>query len=300
MSQALQNSDLAIIFSLLNLGFFGGFSHCTAMCGPLVLSQVSYRLENTELKEFYGLKKLARLSLVSYHLGRITTYSLIGWTCFLLRKNLDDFLGFRLLAISFLLISCLIFTKNFWTQNKIWLKKYLGNALKKLILIPSFLISFCKKNRKKFPSKNPVNKIFGLKIRSKIRQKIFFGIFFGSKTKFRIFYDRFFAYFSYSIIKKLSKNDSWINGYFLGIILGFIPCGMLYGAFLLACSASNAFFAISGMVLFGLATFPALFCVSLFGRSLNLLPEFRFIAAFVQILTIFFLLKLSFTLILKG
>jgi sulfite exporter TauE/SafE len=49
--------DLIIIISLVNLGFFGGFTHCSGMCGPLVLTQVTNRLEKIPLNQFYGLKK---------------------------------------------------------------------------------------------------------------------------------------------------------------------------------------------------------------------------------------------------
>ena len=33
-------------------------------------------------------------------------------------------------------------------------------------------------------------------------------------------------------LKPLFKNPKGLNGSFLGIVLGFIPCGLLYGAFL--------------------------------------------------------------------
>ena len=65
-------------------------------------------------------------------------------------------------------------------------------------------------------------------------------------------------------------NSSYgLNGYILGIILGFIPCGLLYGAFLLASTIHNPTFAIIGMFCFGLSTFPALFLVGLSGHFLK-------------------------------
>ena len=66
------------------------------------------------------------------------------------------------------------------------------------------------------------------------------------------------AFFS----KKISfffQNPQGIRGYFLGVILGFIPCGLLYGAFAISAAILNPFFAAIGMIFFGISTFPALF-----------------------------------------
>ncbi|MBU6339393.1 MAG: sulfite exporter TauE/SafE family protein [Rickettsiales bacterium] len=62
-----------------------------------------------------------------------------------------------------------------------------------------------------------------------------------------------------SLLSNLFKNPEKFNGFFLGVILGFIPCGLLYSAFLLAMTISSPFIAGIGMFAFGIATFPALF-----------------------------------------
>jgi sulfite exporter TauE/SafE len=56
-----------------------------------------------------------------------------------------------------------------------------------------------------------------------------------------------------------------INGYIAGVLLGFLPCGLLYSALLIAGSATPGV-AAAGMALFGLGTVPALFAVS-YGTS---------------------------------
>lgn len=66
-------------------------------------------------------------------------------------------------------------------------------------------------------------------------------------------------------IKNLMQNPVGLKGYALGLLLGFIPCGMLYGALNAAAATSSPF---SGMVLmaaFALGTIPALLMVAFMG-----------------------------------
>jgi hypothetical protein len=58
------------------------------------------------------------------------------------------------------------------------------------------------------------------------------------------------------------SNPLGLNGYIAGVLLGFLPCGLLYSALLIA-SAADPATAGAGMLLFGLGTVPALFMVSL-------------------------------------
>ncbi len=191
----MQFHNATIILSLINLGFFGGFTHCSGMCGPFVLTQVSSRLQNTPLAQFSTFAKIRSLALIPYHLGRITTYTFIGFFCALITKNLKDFNNFNQVSGFLLIIASFIFIKN----------------------------------------------IFDFKLPLKLRKLSFLAI----KTPL--------------ILKKLFTNPQGFNGYLLGIILGFIPCGLLYGAFFLSASFASPVLAAFAMFLFGLMTFPALF-----------------------------------------
>ncbi len=62
-----------------------------------------------------------------------------------------------------------------------------------------------------------------------------------------------------SLISNLFKSPTGFKGFLLGVILGFIPCGMIYAAIALILSLQNPALSMLGMFLFGLATFPALF-----------------------------------------
>jgi sulfite exporter TauE/SafE len=86
---ALLNSGLAVcstriaegggvIGSLFLTGLVGSLSHCAGMCGPFVLSQVAARLEAVPAARMHEWRRLAGAALVPYHLGRATTYGLLG------------------------------------------------------------------------------------------------------------------------------------------------------------------------------------------------------------------------------
>jgi sulfite exporter TauE/SafE len=64
-------AELAI--ALFLTGLAGGFAHCSAMCSPFVLAQLPVGSD--------GAPRLARLAsgaLLPYHLGRLTTYTMLG------------------------------------------------------------------------------------------------------------------------------------------------------------------------------------------------------------------------------
>ncbi len=204
--QKMQIHNFTIIFSLASLGFFGGFTHCSGMCGPFVLTQVSNRLQNIPLNKFSNFEKLRNLALMPYHLGRITTYAFIGFFCSLIATNIKNLDQFNHLAGLMLLIAATIFLRNFYQS---FYPKFLSknlSQLKKFSFLPNL---------------------------PKIKTPLF--------------------------LKNLFNNPRGLNGYFLGIILGFIPCGLLYGAFALAAAINNPIFAALAMFIFGITTFPALF-----------------------------------------
>lgn len=240
--------DLPLIISLISLGFFGGFSHCIGMCGPFVLTQVNNRLQQTSLENFSEFKKLRNLALLPYHLGRITSYSIIGFFCSFLTQNLQNFIGFKIFSAFFLIIAAIIFLNLFLEKN----------ILTSLKLTPK------------------IKGKIGGKIKLPFKSKIL-----KSLTSF--FSDK---------ISVLFLNPHGLKGYFLGIILGFIPCGLLYAAFLIAGSIENPIFAAIGIMFFGISTFPSLFLTACGGKILAKMPEFKLIAKTVillNIITLFFM-----------
>ena len=102
-----------------------------------------------------------------------------------------------------------------------------------------------------------------------------------------------------SLLSLLFKNPKGLNGYVLGVILGFIPCGLLYGAFVLAASISSPFWAGMGMFLFGISTIPALFSTAcgsfIFLRILK--TEFKIISKAVILINCLTLFIMAISLI---
>lgn len=66
-------------------------------------------------------------------------------------------------------------------------------------------------------------------------------------------------------IGPLFHNPTGYKGWLLGIVLGFLPCGMVYAALALAASTKGFLYGAGIMAVFGLATIPALLFVGLLG-----------------------------------
>jgi len=259
-----KSEDLIILLSLASMGFFGGFSHCLTMCGPFVITQVSQQLSTSSIQDYYGLKKITKIALLPYHLGRITTYAVIGLVGAWLRTNLDHQIGFELFSAILILLACLYFINLFLTTNIQNFKK-IGNFL-------------AKQNRKKSTLLKPTFRFHNL-------------LNFSTPKLIKKYYQSISKKINHKI-NFLLNNSKGINGYILGIILGFLPCGMLYGAFALASNLSHYLLAFLGMIIFGFATFWALFAVGLFAKLSFKLPEFKIIANIVIIINILMLFKM--------
>ncbi len=95
------------------------------------------------------------------------------------------------------------------------------------------------------------------------------------------------------LIVILFKNPKGLKGFFLGIILGFIPCGMLYGAIALSLNLHDPMLSMLGMLIFGLATFPALFASGFGGYFFIKRLNFMLISKAVMLINIILLLLLA-------
>jgi len=243
-------NDYTLIFSLISLGFFGGFTHCVGMCGPFVLTQVGNRLKKTSLQNFTTFQRLKNLALLPYHLGRITTYSIIGFFCSFLTSNIQDFISFKIFSALFLFGASIIFL-NLFLNNKL-ISSIIFKKIRKKIILP---------------------------FKSKILENA--PHFLAKKTSI------------------LFQNPQGFKGYILGVVLGFIPCGLLYAAFLVAAAIANPFLAAIGMLFFGISTFPSLFLTALGGNVFTKIPEFKFIAKALILLNAIMLFLMAIKLIFK-
>jgi sulfite exporter TauE/SafE len=93
-----------------------------------------------------------------------------------------------------------------------------------------------------------------------------------------------------TIISKVKFNSPFI----MGLILGFLPCGLLYGALIGVTSLSNVYKSALSMALFGIGTTFSMLLVSIFG---NIILKVRFL---FRILSFLIMLTLGIFFIISG
>lgn len=201
MGNCLQGMSLShgLVFSLFGAGLISGFTHCVAMCGPFVISQSR------------GLEKVSGAALWPYHLGRLTTYTLMALLLFSVLNIVFLFMPIRSFIVApILLTAALVFLVN------------------------------------AFPD---------------LRRYFSWVSFFQMSLPYR---------FVENIFGKLSQDPTVVKRFMMGIVLGFMPCGMVTSALMASATAPNAVDASFAMMAFGVGTVPALMLTALTGRALEL------------------------------
>lgn len=199
-----------LLVSLFMTGLVGGLAHCSAMCGPFVLSQVGARLEGVPASRMREWHRLAGAALLPYQMGRLTTYSLLGVAGASLAGSLGSLTGLRWISALLLGLAALFFV---------------GYAIPRVkALLP--------------------------------------GQGAGGGGGGEGWWSRHVG----RIAKPLFAAPTGGRGYALGLLLGFIPCGLLYGALAAAASTGDPVAGGFGMAVFALGTMPTLFGVGLAGH----------------------------------
>lgn len=194
----VQLHDYGLVASLFLGGLVGGLSHCTIMCAPFVLS-----LQQKQIG------KLSSVLLLPYHLGRMTTYVMLGICAQLFLSYAFPVSAVRIwLSSGFLFLAALLF----WAQALPVLGNYMPFLMR--IRIPA---------------------------------------------PFR---------WMQQTISALMNKEGIFPLYLVGILLGFIPCGLILGALLAASTASSWTQAALGMAAFAAGTAPSLIAVAIFGKTL--------------------------------
>ncbi len=198
--------DAGLLLALLTAGLVGGVTHCAGMCGPFVLAQVTARLEQVPVARMSELHRLTGAAVLPYHLGRATTYALLGAVAALVAGHVGALPGLRWVSVALLAFAALFF---------------LGYAVKGLSAwLPA--------------GEGRIRRWWGERV------------------------SRF--------AKPLFGNPTGWRGYGLGVALGFLPCGLLYGAIAVAAASGNPLSGALGMAAFALGTVPSLLAVGLAGH----------------------------------
>lgn len=194
-----------LITSLFLAGLIGSATHCVGMCGPFVLSQTVARLEAVPVGQLSEWHRLAGAALVPYHLGRATTYVILGTLAAAFAGRLISFGQLRWLPPALLALAALFFV---------------AYALQRLPL----------------------------------RLPLWHGG--GGWWARRID----------PVVRPLFARPVGWRGYVLGLALGFIPCGLLYGALAAAAASGDPLAGAFAMLGFTAGTVPALVAVGLAGH----------------------------------
>ena len=187
--------------SLFLAGLVGGALHCAGMCGPFVLSQAMADAERTADARYGEWRRLAGAALAPYHLGRLTTYTLLGAVAGSITALFAATESFGWLAGGLLVLAAVLMV-----MQALGLTLGAGRTLPNILARPA---------------------------------------------------------------SRLSTGRHATTRYALGVVLGFLPCGLLYGA--LAAAAGTASPAEGGiaMAAFALGTAPALLAVGWGGLILR-------------------------------
>ena len=182
-----------LFLSLFLGGLIGSVTHCSGMCGPLVLGQIGALPRNSG--------PAARM-LLPYHLGRITTYILLAvvFSAFVGIAALYA-LPKTILSVVLLSFAALMFMVS---------------------AVPGLSVMFPWLGRLSLPVPS--------------------GVISRAGRPFMV------------------RPAGW-RGYILGVLLGFMPCGLVIAALMAASTAANPAVAGLTMAAFGLGTMPALVAI---------------------------------------
>lgn len=185
--------------ALFLAGLIGGGVHCLGMCGPFVLAQVGARLDRIPAAEMGEFHRLTGGALLPYHLGRGTTYTLLGLLAGSLAGGMSDLAQWRWLSGLLLVLAAGLF------------------LLQAVGRLGGRGLGF------------PVPRLPG----------------------------RWMAVL-------IDRPLGW-RGYLLGVLLGFLPCGLIYGALAAAAASGDALWGALAMGAFFIGTVPALLGLGLAG-----------------------------------
>lgn len=75
---SLQDTLYTIYLSMFISGIVTGLIHCSYMCSPFLVMQISAKMSSDKNELFSEITRIKHSLLIPYHAGRITTYCIIG------------------------------------------------------------------------------------------------------------------------------------------------------------------------------------------------------------------------------
>jgi len=218
------------MLSLFATGLVGSITHCTSMCGPLVAAQSVECLGQMAPGRGGDWRRLVGAALIPYQLGRTTTYA--GLAAMLALP-----VGFsRLLQSLWWVAPMLLATAAIGFM--VLALRHLGTGL--FGTGPSVADRRAGSVSSSATTSAPQVHV----------------------TAFTRAFDKVLG-----LARPLFRRPIGWRGYGLGILLGFLPCGLLYTALMIAAATASPLAAAFGMVSFALGTFPVSWLIG-FGSQL--------------------------------
>lgn len=198
--QVLASLSPSLPMALLLAGLAGSLVHCVGMCGPFVLGQVV--ADSAHAQGRYGeWQRLAGAALLPYHLGRLTTYTVLGAMGGAATALFAATTGFAWLSAGLLVLGALLM-----------ILQAIGLALS---------------------AASPLSRLV---------------------TR---------------LAAPVSASRHPLARYAFGLVLGLLPCGLLYAALAAAAGTGSAGGGAIAMLAFGAGTVPALIGVAWLGLLLR-------------------------------
>lgn len=214
--------DHALAIALFLGALIGSLTHCAGMCGPFVLAQAS----GFKTPEGKSADKWYRYLLLPYHLGRLTTYTLLGIIVSAFSIPLLKIKALSILSPLLLVLAGILFLASAFSQI---LPARYSNLTFNLCGTPKWITER---------------------------------------------------------VAPLLPSNSLFSGYILGILLGFLPCGLVYAAIMAAATAGNVLESAIAMGAFAIGTMPVLVIIS-FGGKLLLNRQYSWIKSASAVLMVF-------------
>lgn len=269
----------ALFLTVIVTGISGSFTHCIGMCGPIAILQMSMRLMHAQ--EITSWTRIRASCALPYYFGKAATYAVLTMIIALLGQNIlappivHEVVNTGSSAIEPILDNTSSAPAYYLIRNFLLGTISVIFTFSGLRILFRELMGIINRRAQKQSIRNSAsNQPLRIKRSSLITQLL-------SSFSFKInniinFLQRLNSNFLgltlfmrnfYQLIGKIKLKPFGLEGFFLGMILGLIPCGLVY-SIIITIITNSAQISMSGIYafIFGLMTIPGLLLVSYFGQ----------------------------------